>query len=214
MQGGAKTQGSSAAEAEQLRCPRCESMNTKFCYYNNYNLSQPRHFCKCCRRYWTKGGALRNVPVGGGSRKNSKRGAAAAAAAAAGGAKRAPPSSGAAAAPAPPPPAAPPRPEPVAFSFPPQMATEGGAEHQVFDVGGSFSSLLASSGHFGHLLESVHCDRMDALGGAPGGEIGGSEDSAPTSAPENLLGLNLDSSCWISGGWPDLAIYTPGSGFQ
>nr|XP_043606947.1 dof zinc finger protein DOF5.4 [Erigeron canadensis] len=52
-----------------LKCPRCESLNTKFCYYNNYNLSQPRHFCKNCRRYWTKGGVLRNVPVGGGCRK-------------------------------------------------------------------------------------------------------------------------------------------------
>eukprot|EP00249_Psilotum_nudum_P020437 c27702_g2_i1 orf=507-809(+) len=49
-----------------LKCPRCDSYNTKFCYYNNYSLSQPRHFCKNCRRYWTKGGALRNVPVGGG----------------------------------------------------------------------------------------------------------------------------------------------------
>ncbi|MBA0578398.1 hypothetical protein Gorai_020681, partial [Gossypium raimondii] len=29
----------------------------------------PRHFCKSCRRYWTKGGILRNVPVGGGCRK-------------------------------------------------------------------------------------------------------------------------------------------------
>ncbi|KAH0673441.1 hypothetical protein KY284_024528 [Solanum tuberosum] len=47
-----------------LNCPRCESTNTKFCYFNNYNLSQPRHFCKTCRRYWTRGGALRNVPVG------------------------------------------------------------------------------------------------------------------------------------------------------
>ncbi|ERN15459.1 hypothetical protein AMTR_s00036p00232310 [Amborella trichopoda] len=62
-------------EQQQLKCPRCESMNTKFCYYNNYNLSQPRHFCKNCRRYWTKGGALRNIPVGGGSRKNTKRSA-------------------------------------------------------------------------------------------------------------------------------------------
>ncbi|KAG0465255.1 hypothetical protein HPP92_019419 [Vanilla planifolia] len=52
-----------------LKCPRCESSNTKFCYYNNYNLSQPRHFCKSCRRYWTKGGVLRNVPIGGGCRK-------------------------------------------------------------------------------------------------------------------------------------------------
>ncbi|MCD7462102.1 hypothetical protein HAX54_047803 [Datura stramonium] len=55
-----------------LNCPRCDSPNTKFCYYNNYSLSQPRHFCKTCRRYWTKGGALRNVPIGGGCRKNKK----------------------------------------------------------------------------------------------------------------------------------------------
>ncbi|KAJ0250373.1 Dof zinc finger protein [Hirschfeldia incana] len=60
-------------EQEQLKCPRCDSPNTKFCYYNNYNLSQPRHYCKNCRRYWTKGGSLRNIPVGGGSRKNAKR---------------------------------------------------------------------------------------------------------------------------------------------
>ncbi|XVE60167.1 hypothetical protein DITRI_Ditri05aG0106300 [Diplodiscus trichospermus] len=54
-------------------CPRCASANTKFCYYNNYSLSQPRYFCKGCRRYWTKGGSLRNVPVGGGYRKNRRR---------------------------------------------------------------------------------------------------------------------------------------------
>ncbi|CAL9214081.1 unnamed protein product [Arabidopsis halleri] len=57
-----------------LKCPRCDSSNTKFCYYNNYNLTQPRHFCKGCRRYWTQGGALRNVPVGGGCRRNNKKG--------------------------------------------------------------------------------------------------------------------------------------------
>ncbi|XP_068656897.1 dof zinc finger protein DOF3.4-like [Aristolochia californica] len=61
------------AQEEHLRCPRCDSTNTKFCYYNNYNLSQPRYFCKACRRYWTKGGALRNIPVGGGTRKSAKR---------------------------------------------------------------------------------------------------------------------------------------------
>lgn len=55
-----------------LKCPRCDSTNTKFCYYNNYSLTQPRHFCKTCRRYWTKGGALRNVPIGGGCRKTKK----------------------------------------------------------------------------------------------------------------------------------------------
>ncbi|XP_021895858.1 dof zinc finger protein DOF5.6-like [Carica papaya] len=54
-----------------LKCPRCDSTNTKFCYYNNYNKSQPRHFCKTCKRHWTKGGTLRNVPVGGG-RKNKR----------------------------------------------------------------------------------------------------------------------------------------------
>ncbi|XP_075496454.1 dof zinc finger protein DOF4.6-like isoform X1 [Primulina tabacum] len=53
-------------------CPRCNSTNTKFCYYNNYSLSQPRYFCKTCRRYWTEGGSLRNIPVGGGSRKNKR----------------------------------------------------------------------------------------------------------------------------------------------
>ncbi|GAA0157657.1 hypothetical protein Leryth_006571 [Lithospermum erythrorhizon] len=57
---------------QPLKCPRCDSQNTKFCYYNNYNLSQPRHFCKNCRRYWTKGGILRNVPVGGGCRKSKR----------------------------------------------------------------------------------------------------------------------------------------------
>lgn len=53
-------------------CPRCGCSNTKFCYYNNYSLTQPRYFCKGCRRYWTKGGSLRNVPIGGGCRKNRR----------------------------------------------------------------------------------------------------------------------------------------------
>ncbi|KAJ6676673.1 DOF ZINC FINGER PROTEIN DOF1.4-RELATED [Salix viminalis] len=57
---------------QALKCPRCDSAHTKFCYYNNYSLSQPRYFCKTCRRYWTKGGTLRNIPVGGGCRKNKK----------------------------------------------------------------------------------------------------------------------------------------------
>ncbi|KAK7330490.1 hypothetical protein VNO77_24685 [Canavalia gladiata] len=59
-------------QEQALKCPRCESTHTKFCYYNNYSLSQPRYFCKTCRRYWTKGGTLRNIPVGGGCRKNKK----------------------------------------------------------------------------------------------------------------------------------------------
>ncbi|XP_027923943.1 cyclic dof factor 3-like isoform X2 [Vigna unguiculata] len=53
-----------------LHCPRCNSLDTKFCYFNNYNVNQPRHFCKNCQRYWTAGGTMRNVPVGAGRRKN------------------------------------------------------------------------------------------------------------------------------------------------
>ncbi|RZS27715.1 hypothetical protein BHM03_00061233, partial [Ensete ventricosum] len=50
-----KTVGSSTAQQLQqqerrgrpqpeqaVECPRCQSTNTKFCYYNNYSLSQPR----------------------------------------------------------------------------------------------------------------------------------------------------------------------------
>ncbi|THF97136.1 hypothetical protein TEA_007261 [Camellia sinensis var. sinensis] len=55
-----------------LKCPRCESTNTKFCYFNNYSLTQPRHFCKTCQRYWTRGRALRSVPVGGGCRRKKR----------------------------------------------------------------------------------------------------------------------------------------------
>ncbi|KAG8072206.1 hypothetical protein GUJ93_ZPchr0006g44630 [Zizania palustris] len=72
QQGSAARCGGIHQSPEVVKCPRCESTNTKFCYYNNYNLSQPRHFCKSCRRYWTKGGVLRNVPVGGGCRKTKR----------------------------------------------------------------------------------------------------------------------------------------------
>ncbi|KAL4582828.1 hypothetical protein LXL04_007389 [Taraxacum kok-saghyz] len=70
--GGRKKTSTMKPPEKTIKCPRCDSPNTKFCYYNNYSLTQPRHFCKTCRRYWTKGGALRNVPIGGGCRKNKK----------------------------------------------------------------------------------------------------------------------------------------------
>ncbi|KAI4299401.1 hypothetical protein L6164_032868 [Bauhinia variegata] len=71
--GGDGGQGQLQRQQQQpQKCPRCESANTKFCYYNNYSLSQPRYFCKTCRRYWTQGGTLRNVPVGGGCRKGKR----------------------------------------------------------------------------------------------------------------------------------------------
>ncbi|KAM2156201.1 hypothetical protein ACFX1R_041922 [Malus domestica] len=53
-----------------LPCPRCKSLETKFCYFNNYSVYQPRHFCKSCQRYWTAGGTIRNVPLGTRRRKN------------------------------------------------------------------------------------------------------------------------------------------------
>ncbi|XP_008806550.2 dof zinc finger protein DOF3.1-like [Phoenix dactylifera] len=202
---------------QHLKCPRCDSTNTKFCYYNNYNLSQPRHFCKDCRRYWTKGGALRNIPVGGGTRKNSKRSAASATGGAT--ASKRPSTSS-----PPPPPSSDhlPKPEPFSVLYPP--ATD--PDDRLLDITGSFSSLLASSGGFGNLPEAF-------FSGAPGGatarlprsgtlnssieggmdqlqsssDSNGNENSA---ALEDFLG---DSSGWANG-WPDLRIYTPGSGFQ
>ncbi|KAL2558748.1 dof zinc finger protein DOF5.3-like [Forsythia ovata] len=57
----------------QQKCPRCDSVNTKIFYYNNYSLSLTQYFCKSLRRYWTQNGTLRNVPVGGGYRMKSKR---------------------------------------------------------------------------------------------------------------------------------------------
>ncbi|KAL4585583.1 hypothetical protein LXL04_010206 [Taraxacum kok-saghyz] len=62
---------SKTLQPDPLKCPRCESTNTKFCYYNNYNKMQPRYVCKACKRHWTEGGILRSVPIGGG-RKNKR----------------------------------------------------------------------------------------------------------------------------------------------
>ncbi|CAN0853076.1 Dof zinc finger protein DOF5.3, partial [Linum grandiflorum] len=76
MEGGSQQDRGRSAAAMPApppqKCPRCDSGNTKFCYYNNYSLTQPRYFCKTCRRYWTHGGTLRNVPVGGGCRKGKR----------------------------------------------------------------------------------------------------------------------------------------------
>ncbi|KAG4947988.1 hypothetical protein JHK86_041227 [Glycine max] len=177
-------------EQEQLKCPRCDSTNTKFCYYNNYNLSQPRHFCKNCRRYWTKGGALRNIPVGGGSRKNTKRSSSSN-----NNTKRASPSPPVSSAPAP-------EPDPTRIGPTPVVG------------GGSFSSLLASSGHLGlgNLLEGLNSSGSN-LKTVQMEEFGENVSSGPVADPgsgrnpglemqsngnaENFLSLqNGDSSCW------------------
>uniref|UniRef100_A0ACD5Y9C7 Uncharacterized protein n=1 Tax=Avena sativa TaxID=4498 RepID=A0ACD5Y9C7_AVESA len=69
-----KNSQSQQQQQQQLECPRCQSTNTKFCYYNNYSTAQPRHFCRACRRYWTHGGTLRKVPVGGACRRAGNKG--------------------------------------------------------------------------------------------------------------------------------------------
>ncbi|XP_024401091.1 uncharacterized protein [Physcomitrium patens] len=70
-QGSKGSIGPDGNPVKDLPCPRCQSMNTKFCYYNNYSTSQPRHYCHDCQRYWTVGGTLRNVPPGGSCRKRT-----------------------------------------------------------------------------------------------------------------------------------------------
>ncbi|KAM0932541.1 putative transcription factor C2C2-Dof family [Dioscorea sansibarensis] len=111
-------------QQKQIKCPRCDSTNTKFSYYNNYNLSQPRHYCKSCRRYWTLGGTLRDVPVGGGSRKSSKR------------SKHSLNSS----------------PEPLELNLS-TADTMIDQDERMLDINESFTSLLSSGGHFAELLE-------------------------------------------------------------
>ncbi|XP_050382331.1 dof zinc finger protein DOF3.1-like [Argentina anserina] len=197
-------------EQEQLKCPRCDSSNTKFCYYNNYNLSQPRHFCKNCKRYWTKGGSLRNIPIGGGSRKHTKRSS---------GSKRSSSSttnsssstvSSSLAA---------------AAKAQSQMGQKVDQQSPMMDMSGSFSSLLSTNDQFGSLMEGLNPNGsgfkmqmgdfgenvVDSSGHGlnldPGLEVQSNGN------PESYMSLQ-NGDCFGSSGWPDLAIYTPGSSFQ
>ncbi|KAK8645942.1 hypothetical protein V6N13_119746 [Hibiscus sabdariffa] len=240
-------------EHEHLKCPRCDSTNTKFCYYNNYNLSQPRHFCRNCRRYWTKGGSLRNIPVGGGTRKNTKRSSS-------NNCNQPKRQSNPATEPAPnqklpdPDPSPPP---PPASSTIPQQGLESSAvqnsvpdadrarmyvlsldhqERNMMDSGGSFRSLLASRDQFGNLLNGLNSNgsgsetaRMDSLSfgldtGSDRDPSLGNRNYSSKENEERYLGRQGggggggegDTSCWGGGsnGWPELAIYTPGSSFD
>ncbi|KAF0917391.1 hypothetical protein E2562_017843 [Oryza meyeriana var. granulata] len=76
---------------EPLPCPRCGSRETKFCYFNNYNVRQPRHLCRSCRRYWTAGGALRRVASASPGRRRPRPSAARSVAAAAASSAASPP---------------------------------------------------------------------------------------------------------------------------
>ncbi|XP_059299625.1 dof zinc finger protein DOF3.1-like [Lycium ferocissimum] len=175
-------------DQEILKCPRCDSINTKFCYYNNYNLSQPRHFCKNCKRYWTKGGILRNIPVGGSSRKNTKRSSST-------NSKRSSSSSTSTS-------AAHPKTEVFATPVVPVFDQNS----PILDVNGPFSSLLLSNGpEMGNLLETLNTN------GPNPGFVSGSDAASQSGNFQN----SEDSNCWNgSNSWPDLAIYTPGSSFQ
>ncbi|CAN6456982.1 unnamed protein product [Victoria cruziana] len=202
-------------EQPQLQCPRCDSTNTKFCYYNNYNLSQPRHFCKSCRRYWTKGGALRNVPVGGGSRKNSKKSSASkpknyvsSTTSTAAATASSPCSSSSS-----------------SFLKAEQDISAGiygqatDYDHRLLDITGTFSSLLASNGHFGSLCEPMSSRTGKAQRGVAAPENGWglpeySTGTAHGASDDNGEALLLDPACWVGGNWPDLAMYAPRSNFQ
>ncbi|KAF4362078.1 hypothetical protein CsatB_012271 [Cannabis sativa] len=200
-------------EQETLKCPRCESMNTKFCYYNNYNLSQPRHFCKNCRRYWTKGGALRNIPVGGGSRKNTKKSS---------NPKRSTPTSSSSLTSSS---TQNPDPQPESTRV---YGSPVDQDRRLLDLPGSFSSLLTSNGQFGGIMEGINPNGSGAKMGrvreavhsgpelnSDSGQSLGIEVQSSSNSESYLSLQNGDSNCWGGGHeWPDLAIYTPGSSFQ
>ncbi|KAK1661985.1 hypothetical protein QYE76_050144 [Lolium multiflorum] len=214
-----------AERAAQYPCPRCDSTDTKFCYYNNYNLAQPRHFCKGCRRYWTRGGALRNVPVGGGTRKatpsggavsrrknrpSSSHAAAAAAAAAQVASVVSQLSSVSAPTPLPllplsvtaPPPPPPSSQLPYELSFVSTLAAMD-PDRRLLDLGGSFSSLMAPPAP---MLTHAHFATGFLFGGGGGGSAGPAHGHAPglpqqppvvsQAVPEGFWGM----------GWPDLSI--------
>ncbi|KAK4742913.1 hypothetical protein SAY87_000914 [Trapa incisa] len=193
-------------QQEQLPCPRCDSTNTKFCYYNNYNFSQPRHFCKSCRRYWTRGGTLRDIPVGGGTRKSSKRSRASAAAISSASAPQSLEGSAA---------------------FHGSVQNSGAAAELLDPAPGSFTSLLTTQGPAASFLAlgghglgledmAFGLDRgatwafpgmVDGGAAGPeGGHIGGAFGMGDT---WQLDGGAEGGDCFS---WPDLAISTRGNG--
>ncbi|CAD6259063.1 unnamed protein product [Miscanthus lutarioriparius] len=166
---------------QQLECPRCRSTNTKFCYYNNYSTAQPRHFCRACRRYWTHGGTLRDVPVGGASRRASG-----------GGGKRrrvsAEPSSAASSSPPPMPAAS------LADACLPDLTSafpflSDGSFFPEFDLGGGVALAPAA---FSSLWQSVVPDFYDGLAPWDDGATAGADAAAGfAGAWGDIAGLDL-----------------------
>ncbi|KAK1358370.1 Dof zinc finger protein like [Heracleum sosnowskyi] len=195
-------------EQEHLKCPRCDSSNTKFCYYNNYNLSQPRHLCKNCKRYWTKGGTLRNIPVGGGSRKSTKRSS---------NSKKQANSK-----------ATLEKQETISGSV--SVINNKDQDGSLLETGGTFSSLLESNNRqqFGNMIEGLNSNGSPSLQlrefsqNQNNSGLGSNLISSPfvefgnNKSSEGFLGVqnDQDSSSWSgTNGAPDLAIFTPGSSF-
>ncbi|XP_057420824.1 dof zinc finger protein DOF3.4-like [Lotus japonicus] len=209
-------------EQENLSCPRCDSTNTKFCYYNNYNYSQPRHFCKSCRRYWTHGGTLRDIPVGGGSRKNAKRTRTHHSTSTATSAVTSPSDN-------PFPAMVPVTGCPVAFSG----GVDGEIKQTVNVCGGSFTSLLSNTqapgflalGGFGLGLGHGFEDMGFGIGRA-GWAYPGMVDGAHIGGGGVVSAPGIGNSWQLEGGgdggfvggdcfsWPGLAISTPGNGLK
>ncbi|THG23538.1 dof zinc finger protein DOF3.1-like [Camellia sinensis] len=169
-------------EHEQLKCPRCESTNTKFCYYNNYNTSQPRHFCRNCKRYWTKGGTLRNVPIGGGTRsKNTKRTS-----------------------------SNPKRSSSFSSSSSSSSTTaRADATPEPSDLERG-RPMIEANGQFGNLMEGMNPNHGSIAQLGEFGENLNSKSGLQSSSNnfDNLMGFQSGD------GWPDPAIYTPGSTLQ
>lgn len=154
---------------------------------------------------------MRNIPVGGGTRKNAKR---------ASNIKRSSssssPSTSAVQNPAP-------EHDPTR-SYGPAVVDQ---DRRMLDFSGSFSSLLSSQQFFleglnpnGSGVKMVRRDEFaENLNSGRAMDTGSDGNPVMTvqrnGNPESYLGLQSgDSSCWTSGnGWPDLAIYTPGSSF-
>uniref|UniRef100_A0A803KSG8 Dof zinc finger protein n=1 Tax=Chenopodium quinoa TaxID=63459 RepID=A0A803KSG8_CHEQI len=177
-------------QQDPLPCPRCTSTNTKFCYYNNYNFSQPRHFCKSCRRYWTHGGTLRDIPVGGGSRKTAKRSRTSSSLVT----STTSTSSGVSIGPGLEPIPVSQQATPVYVSLP--STTAGGG------VGGGFTSLLSSVGSYVNGSNG---------GGCGGGEGGVSRSDTWHMESGEVVGF-VGGECYNS--LPELAISTTGNGLK
>ncbi|KAG5245646.1 hypothetical protein OIU76_002194 [Salix suchowensis] len=228
-----KPEGAPPQEQEHLPCPRCDSTNTKFCYYNNYNFSQPRHFCKSCRRYWTHGGTLRDIPIGGGTRRNAKRSRTSATTVA----SFVGPDNNIDDLPLHSTPVLVPLTAsqgfPVHFGGGGDGKGSGGCGSGA--LGGSFTSLLSAPGPagiltlgrfghgLGHGLEDMECGLGRGLWSFPGigdggAGVGGHVGVSVTAGLDSTWQFESGPENCFAGGdcfsWPELAISTPANGFK